>query len=147
MIKAGNNVQLGERENRYSQIGAAGFGALLLLGLGQPTAAPAVTITGTCNVTDTVVVTYLMGSKRVEVDGPSLGFDRPSIMNNCAVNMATSADCKPGVDYYYLRALATTGQLNMNPRCVWTCDCGTVTVTSADGLPVELLEFSVDAAE
>lgn len=44
--------------------------------------------------------------------------------------------------------VASANTMAMMPSCSWSCMCGTATITvvtdSSDGLPVELLEFSVD---
>lgn len=32
----------------------------------------------------------------------------------------------------------------VNPTCGWNCACGIVTIDGSDGLPVELMEFSVE---
>ena len=44
-----------------------------------------------------------------------------------------------------LVASAFSTQFDMSPFCVWNCGvCGTIQTTSADGLPVELLEFEIE---
>ena len=49
----------------------------------------------------------------------------------------------------YLIAMAMGAQITMNPSCSWNCvGCGTIITNGAlNGLPVELLDFSVDDAE
>ena len=43
---------------------------------------------------------------------------------------------------------AKAGAGSTNPSCSWRCDCGSgfegVSITTADGLPVELIDFSID---
>ena len=73
--------------------------------------------------------------------------------------LTTSAFCTPGADNAFicrpsaamstltLRAQAYPGVTN-NPVCSWTCSCDggpdTVVIDGGDGLPVELMDFTVE---
>ena len=63
--------------------------------------------------------------------------------SNCNTTLAQNALC----DIYSsnsLRARHYTGGTGPTPVCQWNCDCGTVRIDGPnDGLPVELMEFSV----
>ena len=76
-----------------------------------------------------------------------LGPDGPYL---CAQTASMSAMCSPGVtqSVTFVHAFARTTA--MSPSCMWHCIfCGTITsntITSngSDGLPVELMEFSIE---
>jgi hypothetical protein len=69
---------------------------------------------------------------------------------NCGTTMMNALFCNPtamtGTSFLHASAMAAT----MNPSCAWTCTgtgggtCATVTIDVNDGLPVELMEFSVE---
>lgn len=68
----------------------------------------------------------------------------------CTTAGSNSAACQrdsngPG---FLLIASASGAQLMNNPSCSWNCGaCGTIITDSGDGLPVELMEFSVEVED
>ena len=66
----------------------------------------------------------------------------------CQLMMPTNAvNCFPNntatpVPASYLSAAAATAMVS--PFCNWMCNCGPVSINSSDGLPVELMAFSVE---
>jgi hypothetical protein len=85
--------------------------------------------------------------------------DRPPVITllkvvsalQCTLTMSMNVTmCVPSVsdstDLLYAHALNTA----TNPSCGWYCtragigSCGTITIDNSDGLPVELMEFSVE---
>ena len=68
---------------------------------------------------------------------------------NCQLTATNNVlNCQPGptigvsssVSYVY----ATAATAATNPSCAWNCGCGAVTIDTNDGLPVELMDFSVE---
>ena len=79
-----------------------------------------------------------------------------SFYNVCSTTSSNAQDCgkstavkkaAKGVNTNGLRALANTGLTTM-PFCQWQCDCGagpeTFRIDGGDGLPVELMDFSIE---
>jgi hypothetical protein len=72
---------------------------------------------------------------------------------NCGTTMMNALFCNPtamtNTSFLHASALAAT----MTPSCAWVCTgtgggtCATVTIDGNDGLPVELMEFSVEDEE
>ncbi len=92
-----------------------------------------------CVVTSTAVTTNTAGGITVTKDGPGLGV----YVGNCVLTDSNSAMCN-FVNGYSLMAYAAPAQQSNSPSCAWMCDCGQVTITSNDGLPVELMGFSLE---
>lgn len=68
-----------------------------------------------------------------------------TMITNCATTMMNALACFPGSAPAAANILsASANTATANPSCAWSCGCGTVTISGADGLPVELMEFSVD---
>lgn len=70
----------------------------------------------------------------------------PACTTTPSANNATCGETLPTA----LFATAIGPQITMSPSCVWNCGgClgGTIAISGADGLPVELLEFSIDDGE
>lgn len=75
----------------------------------------------------------------------------------CVTTGSNNAQCNANLfsatfmsSYFYgavvgAQNLFTTG--TAAPYCQWSCPCGTVRIDGSDGLPVELLEFSVASDE
>ena len=64
-----------------------------------------------------------------------------------------AASCFPGPAVMVITQFFAVGMTtSVAPYCNWSCTCGTgpaphVIIDSSDGLPVELMEFSVEARE
>lgn len=56
--------------------------------------------------------------------------------------------CAPPATQPRMTVTASAAVGTPMPSCQWTCTggCGTVTIDNTDGLPVELMEFDVEAA-
>lgn len=71
-------------------------------------------------------------------------------VQTCSTVMMNSAFCNPGVPAPTgtLAAQAFGAQITMMPSCAWNCTgaCGATVSTTGpgDGLPVELMEFSIE---
>lgn len=66
----------------------------------------------------------------------------------CTLTMSMSViDCAPSGAGSGTTLSATAFTTAANPSCGWNCGCGTVAITVADGLPVELMEFSVEGSD
>lgn len=63
--------------------------------------------------------------------------------------MMNALDCNPGAAGSFTSLLSAEAvTATMDPACSWVCTgCGNVTIDGSDGLPVELLEYSVESAE
>ena len=72
-----------------------------------------------------------------------------SCMGPPTATMATPDLCAPAVATVTRMTLTASAMtmLPSPPSCRWACPCGTVTIDSSDGLPVELMEFEVDDDE
>lgn len=89
-----------------------------------------------CNVTNTGMTTFptlIIVSKTL------------ATADQCTLTMMNASFCFPSY------TPATTAQLvasaltaTTNPSCGWVCGCGSVTIDGSDGLPVELMGFSVE---
>ena len=96
-----------------------------------------------CNVISTMQ--YLANSPTtitiVKTIGPG-GWCRSTMMN--------ASSCFPGPGYApwsMLQAVAMSA--TVNPSCAWQCTCGTgalphFIIDSSDGLPVELMDFTIE---
>ncbi len=63
---------------------------------------------------------------------------------SCAVTMSNNANCTLTMATMYIHTFNAV-QTGPNPSCQWSCSaCPTVTLDTADGLPVELLEFDIE---
>ncbi len=67
----------------------------------------------------------------------------------CTGTVSTALACYPsngevvtGLTFLVASALTAT----VNPVCQWNCGCGTVTTDTGDGLPVELMDFEIEAS-
>lgn len=69
----------------------------------------------------------------------------------CTAVVAMNAGCNPGVaaSTATVGATATAAQIGMAPTCQWACaGCTNITTSAAtDGLPVELMDFSIEDSE
>lgn len=80
-------------------------------------------------------------------DNRPLGFN-----SNCAVTMMTNANCNYVGTINGLSTASSiifTGRRNftvtaMPAVCGFSCDCGQITITGDDGLPVELMEIRLE---
>ena len=66
---------------------------------------------------------------------------------NCSLtNMMNVDDCNASPSANTMTLSAVAFNAATNPSCAWNCTggCGTVTIGISDGLPVELMEFSVE---
>ncbi len=67
---------------------------------------------------------------------------------NCNLIAMNSAFCNPPSSQNVSRvdASAIGAQISNNPSCSWACTgaCGSISTTTADGLPVELMGFGVE---
>lgn len=62
----------------------------------------------------------------------------------CALTMSNNANCSIGMAATFLQTFHAV-QTGPNPSCQWSCTaCPEVTLDTADGLPVELLEFDIE---
>jgi len=54
--------------------------------------------------------------------------------------------CAPAVPFLRTRITASAAAMYTNPTCQIYCTggCGTITIDGSDGLPVELMDFTVD---
>ena len=66
-----------------------------------------------------------------------------NLFNSCALVPGTHAYCVPSIMGYTLLAYAMSSSTSPTPVCVWDCGICLVRIDSSDGLPVELMEFSV----
>ena len=67
-------------------------------------------------------------------------------VTGCVTAGSNNANCNRDGGSMLLGAAASGMEITMNPSCSWDCagaGCGTITTGTADGLPVELMEFSV----
>jgi len=67
-----------------------------------------------------------------------------SSSESCSLTMSMNViNCypDPGSSVSSLGASAYTTAID--PSCGWNCGCGQVTIDGSDGLPVELLDFSI----
>lgn len=65
----------------------------------------------------------------------------------CSVAGSASATCN-AAGMTAVTGSATGAQITGSPTCSFNCGaCGTITIDTADGLPVELMEFSVTQVE
>ena len=95
-----------------------------------------------CTVINTVVMTF--GTQMVITKTLAGSFA-------CMTTTMTANNCFPGPAFApgsMLYASAMT-MATMNPFCNWSCTCGVgpaphVTINSGDGLPVELMDFSIE---
>ena len=55
--------------------------------------------------------------------------------------------CSPSTSVSTSRLSAAAFTSLLNPSCSWTCTCGSVTIDSTDGLPVELMDFAIDSED
>jgi len=63
---------------------------------------------------------------------------------SCSLTMSMNViACNPSPSGSVLSLTATAYTTATNPSCGWNCGCGPVTINNADGLPVELLDFSI----
>ena len=70
-----------------------------------------------------------------------------SAAENCSPTVVNAMTCSPtmATTTTGLFARATTMSVATTMvSCAWNCGCGTVTTTEADGLPVELMDFSIE---
>ena len=77
--------------------------------------------------------------------------------SSCSLTMFMNAfACFPGGQTPTGPNLGITGSYTLtasarttatNPSCQWDCNCGTVTINAADGLPVELMDFGIVGEE
>ena len=90
-----------------------------------------------CSVTFTATGSYTMGGMDVNYVIKYL-----STTYTCTVSMSTNViACNGGVN---TTAVSGTAYPSIpSAACGFNCDCGTVTIDGSDGLPVELLDFSV----
>ena len=63
----------------------------------------------------------------------------------CSNTQKNAINCFPSFSSSTNLLVASANSATANPICVWSCTCGTVTIDGTNGLPVELLEFSVAA--
>jgi len=78
-------------------------------------------------------------------------FKKLTQTGKCAFTMSNNAIiCDPLLvqGSLYTRTLsALASGMAISPSCAWTCSCagvgGIITINGSDGLPVELLEFSI----
>ena len=109
----------------------------MLIGIiGQPAgteAQCAVTFTNLSTFPSTIVVTKQLSAPATCNLGPQNAL-------NCF-----SGPVGPGPKAYFVASALTA---TMSPSCNWTCTCGsgliTVTIDGNDGLPIELMDFSVE---
>lgn len=112
----------------------------LLLVTGQAFFAPApvnsqcnVTATGTYDFTTMKFVTKTLSASTM-----------------CQTTAMNAFSCFPGAAPFFTNKLyAVALSATVNPYCNWSCGCGTgalphVTIDGSDGLPVELMDFSVE---
>ena len=68
-----------------------------------------------------------------------------SAATTCTLTMMNASFCFPSYAPANTAVLvASAFTATANPSCAWTCGCGSVTTDGSDGLPVELMEFSID---
>jgi hypothetical protein len=68
----------------------------------------------------------------------------------CTLTMMNADFCFPGyAPVITAQLVASAYTATVNPTCAWACACGTgapphVAIDGSDGLPVELMDFSVE---
>lgn len=86
-----------------------------------------------CVPTSTFVIPYASSTAVVHWFNPSI---------SCAL-IGGNATCNgQGPSVTYLSAIAQNSVVS--PYCSWTCECGPYRIDGSDGLPVELMSFSVE---
>jgi len=100
----------------------------------------------TCGQSQCVTTNVYVGS--ATAPGPPYNFviKYMSAPGSCTLTMTMNArNCNPGTAGFSTSLLwAYANTTAVSPSCQWACDCGTVTTDSSDGLPVELMSFSVE---
>ncbi len=126
------------------------LGLALVLGpFGAATAQDVSTVTNTTNAC--IDSTYKLFSPNMAFPTLIL-IDRRVTFNptaQCTAGIANSAACArdPGSPMLLI-ASASSNQIPNNPQCSWNCGpCGTIITDGNIGLPVELMEFSVESEE
>ena len=114
---------------------------MLVCLIASPTGASSL---GSCNVTMTLkqpnptsptsILKYLMAT-------PATGCGSPMGMGANCYSFPPPGTMAPPFAFTAVGAIKTTGP---SPFCSWVCNCGTITVDGSDGLPVELMDFSIE---
>ena len=69
-----------------------------------------------------------------------------SSSNTCSLTMQMNViSCAPSAPGYGDALTASAYTVTISPSCGWSCGCGPVVIDSTDGLPVELMGFSIEA--
>ncbi len=113
---------------------------------GRPWFIPVLLIFGALTIPVSSQAQCVVSSSNASSTPPTIFvFKTLSTVVNCALTMSMNVlGCFPtaGTSTSILSASASTAATN--PSCAWACDCGGVTIDSSNGLPVELMEFSVE---
>ena len=73
---------------------------------------------------------------------PATGCGSPMGMGaNCYSFPTPGTTATPPFTFTAVGAIKSTGP---SPYCSWVCNCGIITVDGSDGLPVELMDFSIE---
>ncbi len=75
-----------------------------------------------------------------------------SMAGDCVTTMSNAFGCgrAPAASMATMLIASALPMSTMNPYCNWVCDCGagytaeSISTGPADGLPVELMDFSID---
>ena len=104
-------------------------------------------VTNTCIKSTYKFWTPNMAAPTLIIIDRRVTFNPVTVCGTATMSMSASCMEDPGVTMF-LGASAFGPQITMNPYCNWNCGaCGTIVINASNGLPVELLDFSVNDAE